>query len=122
MADFRCLNFIWKDLFCRALTNIKPYKMSLTQQDNAKLFIMFEKLGCSIILIKIVLETEIQIYELQSAAKMINPVCYISWKSIQSSWSRKSYSFYKTSQFFVMLSGFNFKGITPHASQRTKCY
>lgn len=61
--------------------------MSLTKQGNAKLLIMFEKLGCSTFPIKTMLETEIQIYELQSAAKMINPVCYISWKSIQSPWS-----------------------------------
>lgn len=53
--------------------------MSLTKQDNAKLFIMFEKIGCSMLPNKTVLGTEIQIYELQSTAKMINPVCYISW-------------------------------------------
>lgn len=73
--------------------------MSLTQQDNAKLFIMFEKLDCSMFPIKIVLETGIQIYELQGTANMINPVWYISWKSIQSSWSINGCCFYKTSQF-----------------------
>lgn len=82
MTDFGCLNFLPKfireELFCRALTNIK-LRMSLTQQDNAKLFIMFEKLDCSMFPIKIVLETEIQIYELQGTANMINPVWYISW-------------------------------------------
>lgn len=72
--------------------------MSLTQQDNAKLF-MSQNLGCSMFLIKIVLETEIQIYELHNAAKMINAVCYVSWKSMQSSWSINGYCLYKTSQF-----------------------
>lgn len=116
MTDFGCLNFlpkfIWKELFCRALANLKPYKISLTQQDNTKLFIMFEKLGCDMLQIKIVLEMEIQIYELQSAAKMINPVCSISWKGIQSPWSINGYCFYKTSQFCL----------APQASQITKCY
>lgn len=95
--------------------------MSLTQQDNANLFIMLEKIGYSMFPIKTVLEIEIQTHELQTAAKMINPVCiFLGHKSF--TLVHKWLLFLQNKSITFLLSGFNFKGIIPHAIQRTKCY
>lgn len=74
---------------------------------------------------KAVLEiyTEIQIHELQSAVCQDDLPCLLYFlEEHKIILVHKWLLFLQNKSIFVLFSGFNFKGVTPHASQSTKYY